>query len=193
MKRTMSNENNPAKDNVADLNPTQQHRRFSYALVEAVADGEATQLIGANGDAMAVSGTLGHLPRLQVGTWVQVMETDFGVTIVKPIEIMPNDTLDKDGTVACGWHEYFAYPVMCDISIDVVCTGWILCGNHEKYIHLSADAFSLRDRDGHLLHFVQDNDAMRIRSDNGKLRIRMESVTIRAKNLSIRPFESDIP
>ena len=182
----MSNENDPAKDNVAYLNPIQLNRRLSYALIDAVADGVATRLMGADGKTMDVSGTLGHPPRLEVGTWVQVMETDFGVTVVKPIEITPNDTLDKDGTVADGWHEYFDFPVMRDISIDVVCSGWILCGNREKYIHLSANAFSLRDRDGHLLHFEKDNDAMRIRSDNNKIRIRMESVTIRARNFSCK-------
>ncbi len=186
MKGPMSNENNPTKNNVAYLNPTQKNRRIGYALVEAVSDGEATQLIGADGETMAVSGTLGKLPALEVGDWVQVLETEFGACIVKPIEITPSDTISERETSVDGWHEYFVYPVMRDISIDVVCSGWIVCGNHEKYIHLSAEAFSLRDRDGHLLHFVRDSGAMMIRSDNGRIRIRMESVTIGATNLSIR-------
>jgi hypothetical protein len=186
MKGHMSNENNPAKNNLAYLNPTQQNRRFSYALVDAVSDGEATQLIGADGETVAVSGTLAKLPTLEVGDWVQVMEAQSGAYIVKPIEITPSDTISEEEMSADGWYEYFVYPVMRDISIDVVCSGWIVCGNHEKYIHLSAEAFSIRSRDGHLLHFVRDKDAMRIRSDSGKARIRMESVNIRTTNLSIR-------
>jgi hypothetical protein len=187
-KLLMGNDKRQDKDNVVYLNPIQKIRRLGYAQVAEAADGEATCLVGADGDAIAVLGRLGNLPALEVGDWVQVLETTFGASIVMRIEVTRYGAAGKNGVEADSWHEYFTFPAMRDISIKVVWSGWIMHAHDEKYILLEAEAFTLKDQDNRLMHFVKDNGAMGIRSDNGKVTIRMESVIISARRLCIKPY-----